>query len=216
MLERLQAGGWSAASSSARAGVTAWLAGQQGARGKLRLGKRLINSACVSAGLEADGRGRWAVARVIGWRGSFRNREDLVEWSGFDTERNMPWPNSWVARSRLTADLRVEGKIRPARAKRAAATQAPVIAGMRKSPRLAGVTPIDGLERDSRRLSSGSSVPDVRVSDSVGIAHERMGGERKRIRRFGGLDHSEGSPGVLCDRILRGMAAVGRLSWRRS
>ena len=120
-------------------------------RGTLRVCKRSIHAACITAGIEGDGRGRWAVSRVLDWRGGYRNREALVEWAGFDRVANRPWPNSWVARRMLTEDLRKEGSIRP-KIKRVADTSASS-AETRKSPRLAGEIPVAGLMSDRKRRS---------------------------------------------------------------
>ena len=87
--------------------------------------------------------------RVLQWRGGHHNREALVQWAGFDVSvagGGAAWPDEWVPRARLTADLREGARIRPyAARKRPAEAAADAfaeaearVAGRRTSARLSG------------------------------------------------------------------------------
>ena len=74
--------------------------------------RRVWHNAAIAEGLEADGRGRWAVDDILGWRGVSRDqdgmdtREALVRWLGFDRVTGEPWADQWIPRRQLTSDLR--------------------------------------------------------------------------------------------------------------
>ena len=139
-------------SQTERVSMAAWIrgaserAGRRGGR-QMRVQRVRLRDAMVEGGMEADGRGRHAVAQVLQWRGGHRSREALVRWEGFDVSADgggAAWEDSWVPRSRLTADLREAGRLRPyaprkrrsdAAAEAAVASQAE---GTRRSARLAG------------------------------------------------------------------------------
>ena len=133
--------------------------------------------------MRADGRGRWAVDRILQWRGSFREREALVRWLGFDRQSMLPHADTWTPRYKLTADLREGGLIRPKRARTAAQTPAPRPARVRRISRLDGHIP-EGLldeavvRREERRKRKA-------VQAEVEFAEEAGG--RRRSRRRGGL-----------------------------
>ena len=101
----------------------------------------------IAAGAAADGRQRWAVDRVLGWRGRGASREAKVKWLGFDRMTGVSLGEEWISRKRLTADLRVDGAIKKGRKSRTqlviACRQEP--AGWRSSPRVAGRAPGEGL-----------------------------------------------------------------------
>ena len=90
---------------------------------------------------------------MLAWRGSSKDREAFVRWKGIDEDTGLPWPDSWVPRRFLTVDLRADGAIRrrpdgEARRQRSegeASGASTVSAGWRKSPRLAGKTPVEGI-----------------------------------------------------------------------
>ena len=105
--------------------------------------RRTVHNTLVGAGVVADGRQRWAVERIVEWRGGCRNREALVQWGGFDPRTGDRWRQEWVPRDWLTRDLRELGRLRAPPPKRAQHTRWPI--GSRKSPRLAGAEPMDGL-----------------------------------------------------------------------
>ena len=105
--------------------------------------RRGLSNALIEAGVVADGRRRWAVERVLEWRGGYRNREALVQWAGFDGRTGERWRAEWVPRDWLTRDLRELGRLRAPPVKRAASSRWPIAS--RKSPRLAGEEPMDGL-----------------------------------------------------------------------
>ena len=46
--------------------------------------RRLLHNQEVGNGVAPDGRGRWAVERILGWRGDASVREAHVRWCGFD------------------------------------------------------------------------------------------------------------------------------------
>ena len=74
--------------------------------------RRVWHNAAIAEGLEADGRGRWAVDDVLAWRGVSRDqggrdtREALVRWLGFNRITGEPWADQWIPRRLLTPDLR--------------------------------------------------------------------------------------------------------------
>ena len=51
--------------------------------------RRMLQNEEVGSGLAPDGRGRWAVDRVVEWRGGAKDREALVSWCGFNPETGM-------------------------------------------------------------------------------------------------------------------------------
>ena len=105
----------------------------------------LLNGQTV-AGAAADARGRWAVKEITAWRGGFADREAWVVWQGFHPSTGEPWPTQWVARNRLSKDLRSGGLIRP---KRAAAPLPPAAVGGKRSSRLAGAIPVAPMESEA-------------------------------------------------------------------
>ena len=78
--------------------------------------RRVWHNAAIAEGLEADGRGRWAVDDVLEWRGASRDqdgrdtREALVRWLGFNRVTGEPWADQWIPRRLLTTDLRGQRK----------------------------------------------------------------------------------------------------------
>ena len=135
--ERIEARAWAAQAVLPRNRV-----------GHLRPPARMdLSNRMLAVGLASDGRGRWAVRRVIRWRGTSVSREGLVEWEGFSDVTGEPWPNEWVHRRFLSADLRRDGNIRGPRTTRPREeTQDPTRrVGMRVSPRLAGEVAGQGL-----------------------------------------------------------------------
>ena len=100
--------------------------------------EREIENARISVGESSDGRGRWAVVRVVDRRTELGVREALVEWEG-------DWPDSWVSERFLSRDLRRSGGLRSRGRADEAVTDETRTSGTRKSPRLAGDTPAQGL-----------------------------------------------------------------------
>ena len=93
----------------------------------------------VDEGREADPRGRWRVARVVGVRRPEHRRgrqlEVQVEWAGVDTRSGVGWSVEWVPIRWCTGDVREEARRLEATVyavPRAAAAPR----GSRKSPRL--------------------------------------------------------------------------------
>ena len=83
-----------------------------------RVQTRVLLNAEIAAGVVADGRRRWAVDRILAWRGGTERRnhkEALVRWLGFDRLSGAPHADTWEQRSRLTADLRDGGRTMPKR-----------------------------------------------------------------------------------------------------
>ena len=69
-----------------------------------------------------------------------------MRFRGFDVANGFLWPTEWVPRAGLTPDLRELGRERRKPTKRVATAAAPAPPmGSRKSPRLAGSTPVEGL-----------------------------------------------------------------------
>ena len=73
---------------------------------------RMLHNQEVQHGVAPDGRGRWAVENILGWRDGETEREALVRWCGFDPVTGQPWDDSWEPRSWLTPDLRSGGVVR--------------------------------------------------------------------------------------------------------
>ena len=74
----------------ARADMAQWVRGaverlgRPGSR-RMRVQRQHLREAMLVGGMDQDGRGRHAVARVLAWRGeSLATREGLVRWEGFD------------------------------------------------------------------------------------------------------------------------------------
>ena len=148
-----------------------------------RVQTRVLQNAEVGAGVRADGRGRWAVDQILRWRGGFREREALVRWLGFDRQSMLPHGDTWVPRSKLTADLREGGLIRPKRARTAARAPTPRPARARRVSRLEGLIP-EGL-LDEAAVRRTERLKRKAVQAEVEFAEEAGG--RRRSRRRSGL-----------------------------
>ena len=74
---------------------------------------RAMHNALIEAGVEPDGRGRWAVDSILDWRGQANSREALVQYAGFDRVTGLRHPPTWVPIGRLSTDLQKEGRLRP-------------------------------------------------------------------------------------------------------
>ena len=134
----------------ARSSMACWVRGAVArlARPGMHVQRRHLREAMLVGGMDQDGRGRHAVARVLEWRGeSLATREGLVRWEGFDVSvegGGAAWEDTWVPWARLTPDLQEEGRLRPRVArKRKAEVAAEVVAaadgaaaGVRRSARL--------------------------------------------------------------------------------
>ena len=73
---------------------------------------RFLHNQEIGHGFASDSRGRWAVERIVEWRGSGAEREALVRWCGFDPTTDAPWDETWEPRAWLTSDLWAGGVIR--------------------------------------------------------------------------------------------------------
>ena len=128
-------------SSAEAAGVRRWAEevlppARRAARQFSALQRREVENELVAAGVRPDGRRRYAVHKVVAWRGSGKGREALVQWRGFGPEESTWEPVSW-----LTRDLQVEGQAakrqqrederREKRRRREEAASQPVAAGGR-------------------------------------------------------------------------------------
>ena len=118
--------------------------------------RRRIDNDMVAVGLQGDGRKRWAVESILSWRGDAKcRREALVMWKGVDRETGEPRPAEWVPIGRLTSDLQQTDPFMRAHIIPKPAAPRPAVQAdgrqVRATPRLAGVTPVDGLEREPRR-----------------------------------------------------------------
>ena len=111
---------------------------------------RVLLNAETAAGVTADGRGRWAVDCILGWRGPSSKREALVQWRGFDRRSGEAHRSTWESRGHLTADLRAGGLILPKRT-HTAFQPLPRPAGARKLSRLAGEVPAGLLDEAAMR-----------------------------------------------------------------
>ena len=132
--------------------------------------RRSVQNAAIAEGLEADGRGRWAVDEVLDWRGKTcrgpdgkvtDSREALVRWLGFERRSGEPWKDQWVPRRSLTEDLRGTRK-------RVAGVAAPPAPKCARHSSTRGST----LRGGSSKLVRG-------IGDSAGF----VVAERKRARR---------------------------------
>ena len=74
-----------------------------------------VDRALVSAGLQPDGRQRWAVERVLDVRGVGSARQALIRWKA----GSLVHPDSWEPWGGLTHDLRLAWWLRRQAAKRA-------------------------------------------------------------------------------------------------
>ena len=79
-----------------------------------------VDRALVSAGLQPDGRQRWAVERVLGVRGVGSARQALVRWKAGSAVH----PDEWVPWGGLTHDLCLAWGLRQRAAKRRGALDA--------------------------------------------------------------------------------------------
>ena len=75
-----------------------------------------VDRVLVGSGLQPDGRGRWAVERVLEVQGAGGKRRALIRWKA----GSAVYPDSWVAWRGLTPDLQRDWWIRERAAKRAA------------------------------------------------------------------------------------------------
>ena len=75
-----------------------------------------VDRILVGSGLQSDGRGRWAVERVLDVKGVGGKRQALIRWKAGSAVH----PDSWEAWSGLTPDLRRDWWTRERAAKRAA------------------------------------------------------------------------------------------------
>jgi hypothetical protein len=109
----------------------------------------------VAAGVLPDGRGRWAVDRVVRVEGVGKKRQALVQWRGFDRASGIPHQPSWRPVAHVTADLlqpfkrrrvRVSGdEAAPGAGAKRVSAGVRVAVAKRASPRIAGEQPIAGL-----------------------------------------------------------------------
>ena len=143
---------------------------------------RVLLNAETAAGVTADGRGRWAVDCILGWRGPSSKREALVQWRGFDRRSGEAHRNTWEPRSHLTSDLRAGGLILPKRTY-TAFQPPPRPAGARKLSRLAGGEPAGLLDEVAVRRAARLK----RERDEAEDAFEKSSREQRRSRRLGGL-----------------------------
>ena len=98
--------------------------------------KRELENDRISLGLQPDSRGRWAIDRVVNYRGTGANREAEVLWMGFDLATGDDWGREWIAERSLTAD----GRRRVQRRERED-TVGDRPRGVRQCGRLAGAEP---------------------------------------------------------------------------
>jgi hypothetical protein len=112
---------------------------------RMAVRRRAVVDGEMDAGMRPDGRGRWAVERVIEWKVEGGVRWALVSWMGFDKATDEPWGDSWVRESWLTQDLRKRRSEKESELEGAVVQVAKVAKGSRVSPRLAGEMPVGGL-----------------------------------------------------------------------
>ena len=143
---------------------------------------RVLLNAETAAGVVADGRGRWAVECILGWRGPARKREALVRWRGFDRQSGAPHRDTWEPRGHLTSDLPAGGLILPKRA-RAASQPLPRPAGVRRLSRLSGDVPAGLLDEAVVRRE----VRKKRKAEEAEATFATNAGDQRRSRRLGGL-----------------------------
>ena len=142
------------------------LAGRKRARG-IRMPS--MEERDATAGLGADGAGRWAAAGVVEARRAGSGRvEGLVTWRGRDKVSGDAWPRSWVSLRDMSSGLRAETrallpvvvrrlpKVLPARAGR----------GSRTSGRLA-LLGCSADRAETLRCSVGGVAGELRVSGGV-------------------------------------------------
>jgi hypothetical protein len=106
-----------------------------------------LRNLMVGGGVEADGRGRWAVERVIAVRGAGAKREAQVMWKGIDRRTGLPWDDERVPFVNLTRDLCapwLATRVR-SRPKRPIPAQQSDGSARRISPRMAGEEPVEGM-----------------------------------------------------------------------
>ena len=117
-----------------------------------RISKRQVSNAMIGAGVSADGRNRWAVASVKNVEGKGKQRRALIEWRGVDRSSGRAHADSWVPFDNLTSDLQQPWKRARGTPVIAAAvpTQQRDGTATRKSPRVAGEVPGDGMSGGER------------------------------------------------------------------
>ena len=161
----------------------------------------------IDEGREADSRGRWRVARVVGVRRPERRLgrqlEVQVEWAGVDASTGEAWGVEWVPLAWCTADVRAEARRLEEAAfpRPRAATPA---TGSRKSPRWA----TDGGGGAEQRAEEGGSPASAAAERPSPVrAHAALGPRCPGGHRMSRC--CEGSAGLVCDggcgrRIRRG------------
>ena len=190
-LAQLEQASWGSASPSATAGIRAWAAqvrdGRRASRQFPALLRRKVENVMISRGLMPDGRGRMAVERLIGFRGSGRNKECLVRWSGVDLESGERRADEWLPASRLTGDLRpsVAQKRRVVPPVPAPALQAD---GSRRrvSPRFAGEAPAPPLAPLVRTAGQARARVESQEGESSAAALAEQAKRPRRSPRLAG------------------------------
>ena len=126
----------------------------------------------VHAGREADARGRWLVARVLGVQRPEHRRgrqlEVLVEWAGVDAMTGAAWGVSWLpCNSRwCTADVREEARRMEEEMYQVKRGPVQPAAGSRKSPRLVELE-AEGARREVRADAEQAAAAAVRRAGEV-------------------------------------------------